>query len=140
MRELSVKLAVYNRQVGALLDLQDRDLHCLDIINRHGPLTPTELARRAGQHPATTTAILDRLQRGGWIVRERDPKASDRRAVTIRALPDRNPELYGLLKGFNSTMDGICAGYTDSELALLADFLRRTAEGAQDATARLAGD
>src|SRR4029453_11698775 len=37
------------------------------------PPNPSALARRAGLHPATITGILDRLQRGGGVARERDP-------------------------------------------------------------------
>ena len=95
------------------------DLDCLDLISRHGPLSPTALARRAGLHPATVTGILDRLERGGWVARDRDQ--ADRRAVTVRALRDRGAEVLRLYSGMNASMDQICAGYTDTELELLAD-------------------
>jgi len=107
-------------------------MDCLDLISRHGPLSPSALARRAGLHPATMTGILDRLERAGWITRERDP--ADRRAVAVRALRNRNAEVYGLLSGMNTSMDRICAGYTHSELELIADFLRRTGTAGRDAT------
>jgi DNA-binding MarR family transcriptional regulator len=84
------------------------------------------------------TGILDRLERGGWVARERDP--SDRRAVVVRALRDRNAELMRLYSGMNASMDEICAGYGDTELELLADFLRRTANAGERATDELAGD
>jgi DNA-binding MarR family transcriptional regulator len=136
LRELSIQLSLLNHQVGTRADLRDVDLDCLDLINRHGPLSPTTLARRAGLHPATMTGILDRLENGGWIVRERDP--NDRRAVTVRALRDRNAELYRLYSGMNSSMDRICADYREIELALLAEFLRRTISAGQTAADRLA--
>jgi DNA-binding MarR family transcriptional regulator len=138
LRELNIQLALLNHRVGARLDLKDVDLDCLELIARHGPLTPSALARRAGLHPATMTGILDRLERGGWVTRERDP--SDRRAVVVRALRDRNGELLRLYSGMNASMDEICAGYGESELELLADFLRRTANAGGCATDELAGD
>src|SRR5437762_14161176 len=94
LRELSIQLSLLNHQVGAHVDLNDVDLDCLDLIARHGPLSPSALARRAGLHPATMTGILDRLERGGWVARQRDP--SDRRAVVVRALRDRTAELFRL--------------------------------------------
>ena len=136
LRELSIQLTLLNRQVVAHLDFNDGDLPCLDLIARHGPLSPSALARRAGLHPATVTGILDRLERGGWVVRERDP--SDRRAVTVRALRDRNTELIGLYSGMNASMDDVCARYTDAELELLAGFLRRTSQAGQHAAGLLA--
>lgn len=138
LRELTVQLSLLNHHVSAHVALNDVDLDCLDLINRHGPLSPSALARRAGLHPATITGILDRLERGGWVARDRDP--SDRRAVAVRALRDRNAELFGLYAGMNASMDEICAGYTGSELEVLADFLRRTASAGRDATDDLAGD
>src|SRR3984893_19600118 len=79
MRELRMQLSLLNLHVGAHLDLKDVDLDCLDLPALHGPLSPSALARSAGLHPATMTGILDRLERGGWVVRERG--ASDRRMV-----------------------------------------------------------
>ena len=138
LRELSIQLSLLNHHVGARVELKDVDLDCLDLISRNGPLSPSALARRAGLHPATMTGIIDRLERGGWVARDRG--TSDRRAVLIRALRDRNSELLQLYSGMNTSVDQICAGYSDAELHLLADFLRRTAHAGRTATDELAGD
>jgi DNA-binding MarR family transcriptional regulator len=139
LRGLGIQLSLLNRQVGTHLELKDVDFHCLDLINRFGPLSPTTLARYAGLHPATMTGILDRLQHAGWILRERGPEATDRRAVTVRALRERNNELYALLTGMNTSMDEIFARYTDDQLDVIADFLQRTTDAGRDATDELAG-
>jgi DNA-binding MarR family transcriptional regulator len=136
MRELSIEFSLLNRQVGGRVDLKDFDFDCLDLINRHGPLSPSALARRAGLHPATVTGVLDRLERGAWVVRDRDP--DDRRAVLIHALRDRNAELFSHYAGMHSSMDEICAGYSQSDLELLADFLKRVATAGQAAAQELA--
>jgi DNA-binding MarR family transcriptional regulator len=136
LRELSVQLSLFNHQLSARVDLRDTDLDCLDLIKRHGPLSPSALARRAGLHAATMTGILDRLEKGGWIARERDPV--DRRAVVLRALRERNPELFRLYSGMNTSMDKLLTGYTVDELETIADFLSRTAEAGQVATDNLA--
>lgn len=138
LQELSIQLSLLNHQVSTRVELRDVDFDCLDLVNRHGPLSPSALARRAGLHPATMTGILDRLERGGWVARDRDP--SDRRAVIVRALRERNAELYRIYAPMNRSMDDLCAGYDDAQLELLADFLRRTTEIGHDATEALAGD
>jgi DNA-binding MarR family transcriptional regulator len=135
LRELSIQLSLLNHQVGTRSGLRDVDLDCLDLLSRHGPLSPTVLARRAGLHPATVTGILDRLERAGWIERERDP--GDRRAVVVRPLRERAGELFRLYGGMNASMDDLCAGYSDAELRLLADFLRRTTDAGRRATEAL---
>ncbi|MEW2357537.1 MarR family transcriptional regulator [Spirillospora sp. NPDC029432] len=138
MRDLNIQLSLLNRRLGAHADLKDVDWNCLDLLNRHGPLSPSALARTAGLHPATMTGILDRLQRGGWITRERDPDGPDRRAVIVRVRGDRLPEIYRLLSGMNTRMDRLCEQYTEAELELIAGFLKRTTEAGHDATGRLA--
>jgi DNA-binding MarR family transcriptional regulator len=138
LRDLGAQLSLLNHSVGARLDLKATDLECLDLITRYGPLSPSTLARRAGLHPATMTGILDRLERGGWIDRSRDP--SDRRGVVVEAARGRGAEilrLYLVESGMNTAMDQICSEYGDKELELLAGFLRRTADASRTAAQRL---
>ncbi len=139
LRQMTTQLSLLNHQVGNRVDLKDIDLNCLDLIARHGPLSPTALARRAGLHPATVTGILDRLQRGGWVVRYREPDGQDRRAVAVRVLRERGGELLRLYSGMSASLDEICTGYTDAELDLLAGFLRRATNAGRGAAADLSG-
>jgi hypothetical protein len=60
--------------------------------------------------------------------------------VTVRALRDRGAEVLRLYSGMNASMDQICAGYSGTELELLAGFLHRTAGAGRIATDALAGD
>src|SRR4030088_309694 len=96
LRALRLQLSLLNLRIGAQLELKEVDIDCLDLVARYGPLSPSALARRAGLHPATMTGVLDRLEQGGWVARERDP--SDRRAVVVRARHERTAEL-GRLDG-----------------------------------------
>jgi DNA-binding MarR family transcriptional regulator len=132
LRELRIQLALLNYRVGSQAELKDVDLDCIDIVDAFGPLSPSALARRAGLHPATMTGVLDRLERGGWIVRERDP--SDRRAVVVRLQRDRFGELLGLYAGMGRAMNKLLADYSDGELEVIADFMRKTLEAGRKAT------
>jgi len=132
LRDLRNQLSMLQHRVSVRADLRTIDLDCLDLIARHGPLSPSALARRTGLHPATITGILDRLERAGWVTRDRDP--ADRRAVAIRPLPDRARELLQLYAGMNDAMDALLEGYDESELGVIADFLRRATEAGRGAT------
>ena len=138
MRDLGNQLTLLNHHVGSRLEIKDVDFDCLEVINRHGPISPSALARRAGLHPATMTGILDRLERGGWITRDRDPQAVDRRAVAVRATRERVSEVFHLYQGMNASMDQICDRYDDGQLQVLADFLQRTTSAGRAATEELA--
>ncbi|GHJ47890.1 MarR family transcriptional regulator [Catellatospora sp. TT07R-123] len=135
LRDLRNQLSILNRQVSGRLELRDIDLDCLDVISRHGPMSPSALARQVGLHPATLTGILDRLERAGWIARDRHP--TDRRAVTLRAVTARGTEIFGLYAGMNASLDEICAGYDEAQLRTIADFLDRANAAGRDATEEL---
>src|SRR5215475_2660392 len=133
LRDLGNQLSALNHHVATRLELRDVDLDCLDLLDRHGPLSPTALARLAGLHAATMTGVLDRLQRGGWITRERDAQATDRRSVAVRAVRERGPEVLRLYAGMNDALGRILAGYRDPELEVLAGFLRQVADAGRQA-------
>ncbi|HTS97537.1 MAG TPA: MarR family transcriptional regulator [Streptosporangiaceae bacterium] len=135
LRDLSVALSLLNQRIGGHLDLKGTDLQCLDLIDRRGPLSPSTLARLAGLHPATMTGVIDRLERGGWIMRERDP--ADRRGVVLRPVPGRRADLLRLASGMNAEVARICADYSSDDLKVIAAFLRRTAEAGRTAGAHL---
>ena len=140
LRDLGTQLSQLTHSVGARLDLKATDLECLDLISRHGPISPSALAKRAGLHPATMTGVLDRLERGGWIQRGRD--SGDRRGVVLQIARGRGAEvlrLYLVDSGMNAALDEICAQYDEQDLELLVGFLRRTADAGRAAAERLAG-
>ncbi|HWD61669.1 MAG TPA: MarR family transcriptional regulator [Humibacter sp.] len=135
LRDVRVQLSVLNHQIGARAAVKDVDFDCLDLVSIHGPVSPGVLAKLAGSHPATMTGILDRLERGGWITRERD--TTDRRVVVIRVLPDRNADVLHLYAGMNSRFDEICSGYDDAFLDRIAGFLDHVRDAGLEASEAL---
>ena len=95
LRDLRIELAVLNHRVGTRIRLRDLDFDCLDVIARHGPISPSALAGRLGVHLATMTGVLNRLEQGGWVTRDRVP--GDRRAVVLTSPADRQRDILGLL-------------------------------------------
>lgn len=115
------------------------DLNCLNIVALTGPMTAGELARQTGLTTASITGVLDRLEEGGFIRRERDPK--DRRRVIVNLNPGPGlrqigPTFGPLVKAWRAA----AAGYTDEELRLLLGFQRRFEDIVRGQLARLRGD
>jgi len=57
----------------------------LSTIERHGPMTPSEVAARERIQRPTTTRVLARLEEGGLVERMRDP--ADGRSSLLTATP-----------------------------------------------------
>ncbi|NUW33900.1 MarR family transcriptional regulator [Nonomuraea sp. SMC257] len=111
------------------------DLHCLNLLS-DGPMTASEMARRAGITTASVTGVIDRLEGVGYVRRERD--SADRRKVVVtllteRAAADVAPVFQPFVRAWRGAMDG----YTDEQLELIAGFLGRTEEVFQSEVGRM---
>lgn len=98
------------------------DARCVDLIDLAGRLTAGELARRAGLTSGAVTAVLDRLERSGYVRRIHD--RADRRRVQVE-ITDRAREeamrVYGPLKDRAAAFLGELG---EDDLRLLVEFHR----------------
>jgi DNA-binding MarR family transcriptional regulator len=138
LRSMGAVLGRLNGAVGGAVELKGVDVELLDHIGRIGPVSPSELASALHIHPATLTGILDRLEAGGWIKRERSP--DDRRRVSLRALRDRAPELVRLYSPMNKAIGRISADLTAEQLETIRDFLTAVGDAATMAADDVHGD
>jgi DNA-binding MarR family transcriptional regulator len=67
--------------------------------------------------------MLDRLEKGGLI--ERQPNPNDRRGTLIRPAKDAAEKVLPLFASVRQAQDEIISSYSELELAILADFLKR---------------
>ena len=112
------------------------DLNCLNIVALTGHLTAGELAAQTGLTTASITAVLDRLEEGGFVRRVRDPR--DRRRVTVEL--SAGPGLSKVGSTFGPVVNAwraAAAGYSDDELRLLLAFQGQLEEIIRDQLARL---
>jgi DNA-binding MarR family transcriptional regulator len=138
LRQLGNELGQLNHRIGGRSGLKDLDLAGLDVLARNGPQTPSALAKALQVHPATMTGMLDRLEAGGWIARERSPV--DRRLVHIGLVPDRGRDLLGLYAGMNGEIGRIAGSYDAAQLAVIIDFLSRIVDAGRAENRKLEGD
>jgi len=135
LRDASSELMRLNHAVSRRVGLAAIDLEVMDLLGQRGPLSPSELANFTGVTPATMTGILDRLERDGWVRRARDDP--DRRRVTIQVIRGRIPAIATQFRGMQTRLQDVCADYSDKQLELITDFMRRVAESGVDATLEL---
>jgi DNA-binding MarR family transcriptional regulator len=132
LRGIGTRLGRLNDAVAGLVDLKGGDIELLDHVGRVGPVSPGELAAQLHVHPATMTGILDRLEKGGWVARERD--SPDRRKVKVRAIRTRGSELVRLYAPMNTAISKLCASFTTEQLTAIRDFLVGISTAAAEAT------
>jgi MarR family transcriptional regulator for hemolysin len=95
-------------------------------LSRTPGLRQVELADILDIEPITLCRIIDRLEEGGLVTRERDP--ADRRAWKL-ALTDSSGPLVGKLHALAETMIGEAfAGLSEEDLAMLRSKLARIRE------------
>ena len=109
------------------LGVNETDLRCLNIIETSGGLTAGELALRSGLTGGAVTGVIDRLERRGYAVRDRDP--FDRRRVGVQVTPAFY-EAAGRIWGPVATdwQSTLAKRYTTQELEQIIDFLRATTD------------
>lgn len=87
LRDAEQKLSLASRRYMRLNDTDMRALHYLIVSeNRGGTATPGAIATHLGISTASTTKLLDRLEKGGHI--RRAPHPTDRRALAISITPE----------------------------------------------------
>ncbi|MEJ9219279.1 MULTISPECIES: MarR family transcriptional regulator [Paenibacillus] len=121
MRRLGTRTVLYQQQVASSLGLYNNDFISIDILHEKGPITAGELSKLTGLTTGSVTALIDRLEKSGYVRRENDPK--DRRKVIIVPLYEDKEEVSETyLKLYASMMD-LASSYTEEELELITQFL-----------------
>lgn len=127
-RLAAAQAVLFHAAVASRAGLNVTDVTCLALLDKEGPMTAGQLAQRTGlSKGGAITAVIDRLERGGFARRRRD--AADRRQVIVELVRDgAYAELQGIFERFSKAYTALIEEYTDAELAVLLDFARRSNE------------
>lgn len=123
-RAYGIGSVLFRRIVGQAFGVNDTDMECFSAIFYQKLATPSMLAHYTGLSSGATTAMLDRLEKGGLI--ERQPNPNDRRSTIIVVSQDGAARAKPLFASLRSAQDKIVSGYTEQELAILADFFEKS--------------
>jgi DNA-binding MarR family transcriptional regulator len=115
----------FNEAVADQLGLNSTDHNCLCILRETGPVTAGQLARETSLTTGAVTGVIDRLEAAGLVKREHDTE--DRRRIIIRPQMEKVEcdvePVFGCLR---DAFAELCSEYSDEEIRLLIDFVRRT--------------
>lgn len=101
MRALHAALEQHDAAISAAHGIGRSDWRCLQMLAHEGPQSPGNLQRALGLTSGSVTALLDRLEKRGFLKRRRH--ATDRRGVVVEAcgaghdvLTNAGTPLYGI--------------------------------------------
>jgi DNA-binding MarR family transcriptional regulator len=121
--QMIARAMLYNHEVAEKTGLGPSDGQFLTLLQVHGPLTPGRLAELSRLTTGTVTGVIDRLERAGYV--RRDRADDDRRKVIVSRIEERIQRdmvaLYGAKAAF---VRDVLRRYDDEQLAVIADFAR----------------
>ncbi|MEV4244215.1 MarR family transcriptional regulator [Streptosporangium canum] len=128
---------LFNQALADHLGLHPTDLQCLSLLSLEPePLTTGEIAKLTGLTSGSATRLVDRLDRAGLVVRRGDP--ADRRKTLVSLAPKPVSEVDDAWdtpgEAFVSALDD----FTDEQLSVIGDYLRRVSAVGTEQAARLA--
>ncbi|RBQ17827.1 MarR family transcriptional regulator [Spongiactinospora rosea] len=134
-REFQIALLLHNEAVADRLGLQPADVAAAVLLDMRGPLSVGALAQELGLPSASTTRLIDRLEKAGYVRRVRGER--DRRTITVE-----------LVKGGLNAYDAACEisrrhleslglHYTPDQITLMIDLFHHVTTGFRTATKEL---
>jgi DNA-binding MarR family transcriptional regulator len=114
---------LFNQTVADRVGLHLTDMQCINVLDLLGPSTPGELARQTGLTTGGVTVMLDRLEKGGFVKRERNP--NDRRSVLVRINPRKLEKVNHYYGEINQRMKELLDETPEADLKVAVDFFAR---------------
>lgn len=119
-RRLYAALDRLDQAAAESLGISRNDLRCLNLLE-HGPLPPARIGPALGLTSGGVTALLDRLEGRGLVVRARDPH--DRRGIRVSLTPLVFRTVGRLYRAYADEMRALVGRYGAEEGAAAARHL-----------------
>ena len=115
---------LFNQAMADHLGMHPTDLQCVAMLDlESGPVSTGEIARLTGLTPGSATRLVDRLEKAGLVVRHADP--TDRRRALVALAPSAGARIGEAWETPGKAFGEVLDTYTDAELGVIADYLRR---------------
>jgi DNA-binding MarR family transcriptional regulator len=116
-------VVVFNAQVAEQLGLGVSDMQFMTYLMQDGPLSPGRLSELSGLKSGSVTGVIDRLERAGYVHRERDE--SDRRKVRVVLNAAKLQSAESPYAGQAAHLRHVLGAFQGEELDTIARFLER---------------
>jgi len=127
MQRQTMWTVLLHNTVAGKAGINVTDMQCVNLLILEGPLTPGQLAKAMGVTTGgAITAVVDRLERAGFVKRTRD--ADDRRRVIVELVPSKVEHLGSYFEPMGRAFAERLEAYTDEQIAFLLEFGKRNNE------------
>jgi DNA-binding MarR family transcriptional regulator len=126
LRQFIAGSVLSNQQIADRVGLRLTDMQCINVLELMGPSTPGELARFTGLTTGGVTVMLDRLERGGYLKREPNPR--DRRSVLVHLSPAKLKKIQAFYGEINDRMAVLLGETPERELRSVVKLLSKMNE------------
>ena len=124
---LSFRLRRRGLDLESTTGLSGRELDLVSLLCEHGPMSVKSLVIDLKLPRSTMTALVDRLEERGLVIRQRNPE--DRRSIILEATPSAHDALVRYREGMIPLVELVETSLPKSdcdELARLIDQLATT--------------
>ena len=121
--DYGVNLTQFRNAMSERMGFNVTDMECLRLLFLKGIATPSELARHTGLTSGATTAMLDRLEKAGFI--ERRPNPEDRRGTLIVPVKSGAEKVASGFELVRKAQDELISSYSEKELEIISDVFER---------------
>lgn len=112
--------------MSEITGMHTTDIKCLDFLSDVKFATAGELAKITGLTTGAITAVIDRLEKIGFVKREADSK--DRRKIIVRIIIEHPNNLELIRNIFVDKLPNILSEYKDEELNLIINWNKRLSD------------
>jgi DNA-binding MarR family transcriptional regulator len=113
------------------MGLEASELAALEHLQAAGAINQKRLGDRLSINPGAITAMIDRLERRGYV--ERIPNPEDRRSALVKITKVGLQESLRHLWPYIEDMKCVEAGFSEEERAVVGRFLRAATQATQRA-------
>lgn len=124
VRQLGAQSVLGSAVIAKRFGLHSTDLEALDLIVLRERVSAGELGHATGLTSGSVTALIDRLERKGYVTRESDP--DDRRKTLVSLNRNAIAPIEAAYQPRLRAMLQLWSEYEESELELISDFLERS--------------
>ncbi|SIS09270.1 DNA-binding transcriptional regulator, MarR family [Peribacillus simplex] len=121
LQRYGMRSVLFQQNMAQKIGVSHTDLKSAEILDETGSITAGELSKITGLSTGSVTALINRLERSGYVKRERDQL--DGRRVMIAPIPERQEQIKSHYQSLSMATKELCSAYNEQELMLINKFI-----------------